>query len=145
MPLTAPQPGEALTSANDDGAGSFATYLEYNRVLRTWFVGFGIGGPALFLVNEKVAQRLAGAGELTLVASLLLIGAAAQVLGAFINKLANWYSYAASVDTDPDKLAYRVAAWLVDQFWIDVTLDLLTILVYGKALWLLLTVFAGPA
>ena len=128
----------------DDGSGSFAAYLEYNRVLRTWFVAFGIGGPVLFLSHQDVATSLANAGKLRLVASLLITGAAAQVIGALINKLANWYNYAASND-DTDRLGYRVAEWLTEQFWIDVVLDVLTIAVYGCALWLLLTVFANNA
>ena len=37
--------------ADIDVSNFYATYLEYNRVLRTWFVGFGVGGPVLFLVQ----------------------------------------------------------------------------------------------
>ena len=42
-----------------DSTSSYATYLEYNKVLRTWFVAFAIGGPALFLANETLGKRLA--------------------------------------------------------------------------------------
>ena len=131
----------------DEREASFRTYFEYNRVLRTWFVAFGIGGPALFLVNDAVARRLAAADELELVSLLFLLGAAAQVAGALTNKVANWYVYIASVDEGFERtVRYRVAEWLVAQFWIDIVLDVLTIGVFGWAAWLLLTVFAsGPA
>jgi hypothetical protein len=36
----------------EDAVGTFQAYAEYNKTLRTWFVAFGIGGPALFLVND---------------------------------------------------------------------------------------------
>jgi len=129
---------------SDDGSASFRTYSEYNRVLRPWFVAFGIGGPALFLVNDAVARRLADARELELVVILFLTGAAAQVIGALTNKVANWYVYLSSVDENFHRtLRYRVAEWLVEQFWIDIVLDIVTIAVFGSAAWLLLTVFAA--
>jgi hypothetical protein len=128
----------------DDGAGSFETYLEYNRVLRTWFVGFGIGGPALFLVNGDVADGLVAEGQLRLVVILFLTGAGAQVFGALLNKIANWYVYLSEIDDDWSRSRfYGVAEWLAEQFWIDMLLDLLTIGVFGYAAWLLLTVFAS--
>jgi hypothetical protein len=128
----------------DDGSGSFETYLEYNRVLRTWFVAFGVGGPALFLVNDSIVQRLATAGQLRLVILLFLIGAGAQVLGALLNKIANWYVYSSFLDDEESDLwVHKAAEWVVGQFWIDALLDVLTIGVFGYAAWVLLTVFAN--
>jgi hypothetical protein len=51
-----------------DASDNYTTYLEYNRVLRTWFVAFGIGGPALFLANDSVSKKLAAAGCLRTIA-----------------------------------------------------------------------------
>ena len=133
---------DTTVEASDDGTGSFETYLEYNRTLRTWFVAFGVGGPALFLTNKEIAQKLVDAHQLRTVVSLFLIGVAAQVLGALINKMANWYVYASKIDEDDSLLRYRVAHWLIDQFWIDVFVDVVTIAAFGTAAWLLMTVFA---
>ena len=127
-----------------DGSDSLKSYLEYNRVLRTWFVAFGVGGPALFLVNEDVARRLAAEGELNLVASLFLAGAALQVIGAFINKVANWFVYESTHDAErADNWVTRLSASLIDMFWIDVVIDVTTIAAFGWAAWLMLTVFAN--
>lgn len=130
-----------VTDDMDEGTDSFKSYMEYNKVLRTWFVAFGIGGPALLLVNEKIAQRLAEAKSLRLIASLFLVGAAAQVLGAFINKTVNWFVYRGAIDegTSPScccKLAEKIA----DQFWIDILLDIITIGCFGWATWKMLCV-----
>jgi hypothetical protein len=84
---------EGNSPPSEDPADSFKTYLEYNKVLRTWFVASGVGGPALFLVNEKIAEKLVKANLLREVAALFLIGAAAQILGALANKVSNWYVY----------------------------------------------------
>ncbi len=128
---------------SDDGSGSFAAYADYNRILRTWFVAFGIGGPAYFLVNEKIAERLAKIGELRYVATLFIVGAAAQILGSLLNKAANWYVYRSTWnDAATENLRFRIAEWLSDQFLIDLGLDAVTVVSFGLAAWILLTAFA---
>src|SRR5947207_1210929 len=53
-----------------DGKEEFVAYTDYNKVLRSWFVAFGVGGPALFLINDQNRQRLKDAGDLRWVAAL---------------------------------------------------------------------------
>ena len=128
----------------DDASDPWTAYLEYNKILRTWFVAFGVGGPALFLVNEKVAQRLAERLQLELVATLFLLGVTAQVVGALVNKTANWYVYrSAWGDEESKKLHLRFANWLIEQFWLDIFLDVITAVSFGIAAWKLFTVFVA--
>ena len=135
---------QAVNIEEDDAAETFQAYFEYNRILRTWFVAFGVGGPALFLVNDKIATRLAVAHQLRVVVVLFLIGAASQVLGAFLNKVANWYVYQSTMDDEvKGSKRHKAAEWLVNQFWPDIVLDIGTIAAFGYAAWLILTVFAG--
>lgn len=127
-----------------DGSDELAAYLEYNRILRSWFVAFGIGGPALFLIEEQIWQRLIENGELRQVSAAFIVGAAAQVMGAVINKIANWYVYLGATDAAfRTKRRCRVCGWLVRQFWVDMVLDALTIAAYGWATWHLFTVFGA--
>jgi hypothetical protein len=127
----------------EDAVGVFQAYAEYNKILRTWFVAFGVGGPALFLVNDKLAQALVKAGQLRLVVILFLAGATAQVLGAFLNKVANWYMYQSMVDDETDgTFMHKASEYFVNVFWPDIFLDLFAIASFGYAAWLLLTVFA---
>ena len=135
--------GDTPATEEDDGSDGFSAYLEYNRVLRTWFVAFGVGGPALFLVNDKLATSLAAADQLRLVVFLFLAGATAQVLGALLNKIANWYVYICAIDPSlKGSRRQRFADWLIAQFWIDVAIDVATIASFGAAAWFLMTVFA---
>lgn len=121
---TAPSNG----ALNDE----LATYLEYNKILRSWLVAFGVGGPALFLVNSQVSQRLVDKHELRLVAALFLIGTGSQVIGAVVNKVGNWYVYSATFRPKyAQTYRFKFFRWLVEQFWIDVLLDVVTILVFG--------------
>lgn len=135
--------GRTSAPEDEDGSDGFSAYLEYNRVFRTWFVAFGVGGPALFLVNDKIATNLAAAGHLRLVVQLFLAGATAQVLGALLNKVANWYVYICTVDPHlKGSRRQRCADWLISQFWIDISIDVATIVSFGAAAWYLMTVFA---
>lgn len=118
-----------------------AVYIEYNKALRTWFVSFGVAGPAYFLVNEKVAQALAKAGTLRLVAGCFLFGVAAQVLGTLLNKAANWYVYGIDERLIGTR-RHRLGEFLLRQFWIDLLIDVATICAFGVAAWHMFTVFA---
>jgi hypothetical protein len=120
----------------------FDAYLEYNRILRAWLVAFGVGGPALFLINDQVGARLAEKGQLRAVAAMFLLGAGSQVLGAVLNKIGNWYAYRGSFDSEyRNTCRFKFFDWLVKQFWLDILLDGITIALFGWATWRLLTVF----
>jgi hypothetical protein len=141
------EPGNAVdgpASPFGDATNEFAAYLEYNKIVRSWFVAFGVGGPALFLVNEQLGKRLAESGQLAFVSSMFLLGAGCQVAGAVVNKISNWYVYRGSFDTAYRKTRrYGFFKWWVLQYWIDVVLDVTTIACFGVAAWYLLTLFGS--
>jgi hypothetical protein len=139
-------PSDLADHQDEDASDAISAYLEYNKVLRTWFVAFGIGGPALFLVNEKIAGELAKLGSLRLVAACFLGGAVAQVVCAMINKFANWYVYMATIDT-ARKYSWqcKLADKVIEQFWFDILIDVGTLVAFGIAAWQMLTVFAKVA
>ncbi len=116
------------------GDEEYSAYLEYNKVLRSWFVAFGIGGPALFLINPQIGNKLAGTGHFKYISGLFLAGAAFQVLGALINKFDNWYVYRGANDLDYQrKKRFKASKWLIEQFWIDIGLDVATAVAFGLA------------
>jgi hypothetical protein len=120
----------------------FESYAEYNRILRSWFVAFGAGGPALFLVEEKLRNALAASGETRRVVALFLCGVALQLLVAGLNKYANWYCYAGEDDADyQHSSAYRFWSGVVRQFLIDVVADLGTVVCFFSAVWILFGIF----
>ena len=134
----------APTSSDNEADDLFDVYFEYNKILRTWFVAFGVGGPAMFLVNDDIARALNDSGNLKCVAGLFLGGAAAQVAGSFINKVGSWYEYYATVDKTAGRTLHcRLAVWLMHQFWIDVLIDAATIAMFGTAIWKMMVVFGS--
>ena len=145
MAIESPRPAPDRNRAwPADGKDELSAYLAYNKILLSWFVAFGVGGPALFLINAEIGKKLTGSGELRYVSTLFLVGAACQVAGAVINKNSNWYVYRGANDRDYQiKKRYKFCCWLVHQFWLDVALDLATIAAYGFAMWHLFTVFGS--
>lgn len=121
----------------------FDSYAEYNRILRSWFVAFGVGGLALFLVQSPVREALLASGQTRTVVILFLSGVTAQVVVAFLNKYANWYCYYG--EDNPaflDTFLYRFWSRIASQFWIDIILDILTVVCFLTAIGLLFDIFA---
>lgn len=128
----------------DDGVDGdyFPAYLEYNKILRTWFVAFGIGGPALLLVNRSLIDKLNATSNLRCVAIAFIFGASVQVIGAMLNKYANWYMYLGKDEKFKRTWQYKFSFFLLHQFWIDISIDIFTFVVFGYAAWKMLTVFS---
>jgi len=117
----------------------YENYQEYNKVLRTWFVTFGIGGPALILTNETVQKQLKAAGQAEEITWLFLFGAGFQILGTLINKVAAYYSYAAADGViEPTDWRAVAAARVSHWYWIDLFAD---IGCAGAFAWALLKMF----
>lgn len=128
---------------NGAAPAHFESYAEYNRILRSWFVAFGIGGPALFLAEDNLRATLIASGETRRVVGLFLAGAAAQVLVAFLNKYANWYCYAGEDDAEYRRTrVYGFWQFIASQFWIDIILDLGAATCFISAIWIVFEVFA---
>jgi hypothetical protein len=76
--------------------------------------------------------------------ALFLSGNGFQVSGALINKISNWYVYRGASDSSYQmKRRFKICHWLVHQFWLDVALDIATIVAFGFATWQLFTVFGA--
>lgn len=120
----------------------FESYAEYNRVLRSWFVAFGIGGLAMFLVEEKLRDALTGSGQARVVITLFLTGVALQILITGLNKYANWYCYAGEDDPSYQRTAaYRFWSGIAREFIIDVVVDVATTVCFFMAVGILFQVF----
>ena len=110
---------------------SFEAYSHYSKTLRTWFVAYGIGGPILFVSNKDIAIKIAAAPEKSAIVYLFLAGVIIQILITFLNKWSNWAAYSLSLNP-PMRLRKRdkLIIWLSDQCWIDMLIDLLTLVVF---------------
>jgi hypothetical protein len=114
----------------------FNAYQEYSKVLRTWFVVYGIGGPVLLLTNEALAKTLKASGESKSLAALFLAGVALQVTLAALNKFSMWGVYFGELKNAFKRTRrYRISYWFSEQFWVDLVVDVLTLLSFALATW----------
>lgn len=138
-----PKPAAGKSAPPREGDLYFANYADYSRTMRAWLVAYGIGGPVLFLTNDKVSAKLGQSGHAHLVVSLFLLGVGVQVFGAFVNKWAAWHQYRGNEEPDfCTRRSYRAWSWVNDQTWLDVCIDVGTMVVFGWGTWLLLGLFA---
>jgi len=116
----------------------FNIYNEYNKITRSWFVAFGIGGPVLFLANATLFKDFMNLPQKGWIVGLFLVGLSAQITIALINKWANWNIYS-KLNSGEDMRAINESYWgrLAKMFKIDVGLDLLTMGAFGLAIYLL--------
>lgn len=114
----------------------FNVYAELSKTLRTWLVAYGIGAPIVLLTNAGFSAVIRKAGDSKYIAGAFLVGVAAQVALAAINKVSMWALYYG--ETQP---AYKMTrrfkfAHLVSEtFAIDLLLDLGTIIGFAWATW----------
>ena len=118
--------------AEVDRDGQYKVYDDYAKNLRVWFVAYGIGGPVLFLTQESVSNRIAQSGHARYIVYGFLVGVVCQVLLSFINKWNNWAVYSFSENEQSmKKWRYKAAEIISRQFWIDIVLDIFTVVAFG--------------
>jgi hypothetical protein len=134
---------------DDDGAqsdGHFQNYADYSRTLRAWLVAYGVGGPVLFLTNDKLAKSVAKSGHASEIVTFFLIGVGLQILLALINKWSAWHMYRGAGDLSYQK-GWRYCFWhkINSWSWIDFWVDLISVLAFVVATWRVLVVFMAPS
>ena len=121
----------------------FNVYAELSKTLRTWLVAYGIGAPIVLLTNASFSTVIRKAGDSKYIAGAFLLGVAAQVALAAINKISMWALYYG--ETQP---AYKMTrrfkfAHLVSEtFAIDFLLDIGAIVAFTWATWVAFCVAA---
>jgi hypothetical protein len=119
-----------------DREAFFDAYQEYSKVLRTWFVVYGIGGPVLLFTNDTFARTLKASGEGRSLAALFLAGVALQVVLAALNKFSMWGIYFGEFKGEFKRTRrYKLSHWFSEQFWIDFVVDILTLFLFAAATW----------
>lgn len=120
----------------------FQNYADYSRTLRAWLVAYGIGGPVLFVTNDKISERVAKSGYANEIIVLFLIGVGLQIVLATINKWGAWHMYRGAGDPEYHQTwLYKFWFFINAQSWIDFWIDLISLLVFMIATWRVLNVF----
>ncbi len=147
MDAKSPEAGVGSPAASAaDGDYYFKVYEEHAKALRTWLVAYGIGGPVFLLTNEVASARIAQTGHARILAEAFLVAVALQVGLAALNKIIMWALYCGEVDPPfQTRRRYKVAAWLSEQFWIDLVVDVVSIVLFAWATYRALGILTGAA
>jgi len=99
-------------------------------------VAYGIGAPIALLTNVAFASAIRSSGRSKYIAGAFLFGVAGQVALAAINKISMWALYYGETETQfKETRRYRVAHWLSETYWIDLTLHVAAIVAFVLATW----------
>jgi hypothetical protein len=121
-------------SSQPKHADYFKVYEEYAKTLRTWLVAYGVGGPVLFVTNKDVAEKLAASHAAPSIAKLFLAGVGLQIFLAMVNKTVMWANYWSELyPEEATKIRFRFAYWVSSQYWIDFSIDIVTVILFGAA------------
>jgi len=140
-----------VSQDTSDYEGHFANYAEYSKTLRSWLVAYGIGGPVLFLLSKDAPTTIARSPHLRTIVTLFVLGVALQIGLALLNKWAAWHMYRGAYskhllyngDTEYDghheTWGYQAWLWINKQSWIDLLVDVGTLVGFSLATWIVLT------
>lgn len=112
-----------------DSEGHYKIFEEYSKVVRSWFIAYGVGAPVLFLTQEHISKKIVDSGEGTSIILLFLGGVFIQALIAVINKWNNWYIYLAydnEKEFGDQTDIVKFCSILSEQAWIDISIDILS-------------------
>src|SRR5690606_22124486 len=119
-------------------------YSEFAKTLRTWFVAYGIGAPALLVTTGDLWERLVQAHGARRVMALFLVGVGAQVVQAFTYKTCMWYLYLAELKPKLiETRRHRACVTISETFGIELLFDFATLGAFALATWILFRDLAG--
>jgi hypothetical protein len=120
----------------DGSAEYFGVYQHYSNLLRSWLLAYGIGAPVLFLTNEALWQKVVTSRAGSSIAWPFIVGVSLQVLLAAANKAVAWVLYFGELRPDFTSMRrYRCAAWVGEQFWVDLLIDVGSMVFLALGTW----------
>jgi len=134
------QQSSSSTPDQREETGYYQAYAEFAKTLRTWFIAYGIGAPALVLSNKDLWNTVKGSGSLISIAVLFLLGVTFQVIEAFIYKTAMWHLYVGESDEDHMKTWwYKMADTVSESYKLELFFDVGAFIFFAIATILLVT------
>ena len=134
---------DSKDEATSEEVGYYTAYGIFARTLRTWFIAYGIGLPALLFTQERLQERFLNSSLHGQVIAYLLLGVLVQVFTALLYKGAMWYLYMGERHKRTQSShVYRFSEKVSEAFWLESILDGSTVILFGYATLLLLRVFS---
>ncbi|MEQ1930912.1 MAG: hypothetical protein ABL957_10320 [Parvularculaceae bacterium] len=148
-------------TTNDEAKAYLESYTRFAQDLRLWLTGYGIGGPALFVTQPFVSEKIADAWQSVWIVSLFLAGVFLQVFYVKLHKWSQWQLYhqkndfagnpsppisrGAKCPSKSQEATFQRADWVSRQYWIDNVIDWGSVALYaGATIWLVFILTERP-
>jgi hypothetical protein len=125
------------------GPRYYEEYSEYAKTLRTWLVAYGIGGPVILLTQPSLYNKVLASNQGDTLAVVFLCGVVLQVLSALVYKAATW-----KLHESKEILDVPVPGWakrIEQAYWVDVVVDLTTIVLFAWPTYQLIKILGASA
>jgi hypothetical protein len=127
---------EPIARTTREETGFYQPYADYHRNVRFWLLAYGIGAPAFLVQFPGAIDALKAASTLRYVTVLFLVGVAIQLVAALLYKSAMWYLYIEELGhLDVSTRRYRWSAWLSGAYWLELLMELSSLVLFGIATW----------
>ena len=133
-----------IDPSNEDVKTYFDSYGSFASRLRTWLVAYGIGAPVLFASQSVFSDVFKNKEAVLPVIYAYLIGVGMQIFAAYLYKASMWYIMWGAMNKS-FKLTNRYIAsnWISEQLWLELLLDLGSIILFAWATAKVLILYAG--
>lgn len=125
--------------------GHYEVYDKFARKMKYWLIAYGIGGPVLFVSQDAIAQKIIESGRAITITLFFLIGVALQIAISLYHKLVMWYPYwAGDIPERRQTWKFQFSVWASENMCIDLIVDILTIILFVLATFLVMGTLIPP-
>ena len=125
-------------------SGFYEPYSHFSRTLRAWMVAYGVGVPIILISQSNIIETIKASGKGMMITYLFLGGVFIQVIASLIYKYSMGYLYASELDPSIEKTKrVKLANWFSDAFWLELSFDVLTTLLFFCGTFIVVKVMLG--
>jgi hypothetical protein len=112
----------------------FESYKEFAWRFRLWLVTYGAGIPVITLANKDIFERIIDSRYGYIAMIFVLFGVGIQIFITWVFKTCMWYcDRQAKGELSEKSRRFRSAVWITENYWIEIILDFLTLVLYGSS------------
>lgn len=122
-----------------------AGYKDHSATLKKWFAGYAGGVPAFLALNQNVWAKVLKSGLASTICGLIFAGIFIQIAVLLIYKTSNSIGWlAAKGRVKEGDVIYKVSKSITGGICFDVITDVLTLILFTLAGWLVFRLIQNP-
>jgi hypothetical protein len=141
--------GGPMSEESQVRSDHYDIYSGFSNNVRGWLVAYGIGFLVILLSQEHLRDTVVRSEEGSIIAALLLAGAISQLSASLLYKWTIGKLYLGDSERGAVSARHRnsrfhkFSLWLFDALWVEIAIDLATVLSYVIATYQTFQILAG--